>query len=311
MTKLVAIVGATGTQGGSVLKSLHADGGYKLRALTRDPSSDAARSLAVKYPGVEWVAADLNDLESLVSAFSGADVVFGVTNFLQPDILTKVAAGDFDAEFNQGKAIVDAAIEAGVGAVVWSSLDSASKLSGGKLTRVLHFDGKHRVEEYLLSKEDQISGFIIRVGFYMENFASFARISPEDGTTVEFTLPISPDAELPLVDAAEDTGPVVRHILANPAEYVGVPVMVSARYYKAQELADAFTKVTGRPSRLAGLGYASLGSEELAEMCELFDTFGCFGGRTDFIKANKKIGHSFTTPVEYWQRRGWRGPTQA
>ncbi|KAJ2773193.1 hypothetical protein IWQ56_001085 [Coemansia nantahalensis] len=310
MSKVVAIVGATGKQGTSVLKSLYAAGNYKLRALTRNPSGDTARSLAAQYPGVEWVAADLNDPPSLAKAFRGADVVFGVTNFFEPDIRDKVAAGDRDAEYRQGKAIVDAAIQAGVPAVVWSSLDSASELTGGRLTNVLHFDSKNRVEKYLLSRADQVEGFIVRVGFYMDNFANFSRLSPEDGTTVEFTLPINPETELPLVDTAEDVGPVVRHILAHPDEYRGVPTMVSGRYYTAQELADAFTEVTGRPARMAGLPYDSLDMPEFAEMCDMIDTVGCFGGRTDFIEANKRIDHKFTTPVEYWRRTNWNGPNE-
>ncbi|KAJ1718452.1 hypothetical protein LPJ61_006622, partial [Coemansia biformis] len=242
MTKLIAIVGATGTQGGSVLKTLYKSGDYKIRALARNPSSDTAHSLAVRYPGVEWVSADLNDTASLAKAFSGADVVFGITNFFQKDILAKVGSGDIDAEYNQGKAIVDAAIEAGVESLVWSSLDSAAKLSAGKLKNVLHLDGKHRVGEYLLSKSDQIQGFIIYLGFYMDNYINFSRVSPDDGKTVEFTLPINPETELPLVDTAEDTGPVVKYILAHPDEFRGVPVEVSGGYYKAKEMAEAFTK---------------------------------------------------------------------
>ncbi|KAJ1900537.1 hypothetical protein LPJ71_005800, partial [Coemansia sp. S17] len=118
MTKLVAIVGATGLQGSSVLKSLHATGKYKLRALSRNPDSNQAASLKAKYSGVEWVPANLDDTASLRKAFQGANTVFGVTQFFQKDIMERVEHGDVDAEFNQGKNIVDAAIAAGVDSIV-------------------------------------------------------------------------------------------------------------------------------------------------------------------------------------------------
>ncbi|KAJ1827013.1 hypothetical protein LPJ70_007597, partial [Coemansia sp. RSA 2708] len=114
MTKLVAIIGATGLQGGSVLKTLHASGKYKLRALTRNPDGAAAKSLARKYPGVEWVKADLDDPESLREVFSGVDTVFGMTQFFQKSITDKIESGETDAEFRQGINIVDSAIAAGV-----------------------------------------------------------------------------------------------------------------------------------------------------------------------------------------------------
>ncbi|KAJ2612291.1 hypothetical protein H4S08_002760 [Coemansia sp. RSA 1365] len=164
MSKLVAIVGATGLQGGSVLKTLYAAGGYKIRALSRNPESDFAKSLATKYPDVEWVQADLNDASSLCKAFTGVDVVFAVPDFYQKDTLEKVSAGDKDAEFTQGKNIVDAAIDAGVKSIIYSSLDSMKQLSGGKYPDILHFEGKHKVEEYILSKSDKIKGYFIYLG---------------------------------------------------------------------------------------------------------------------------------------------------
>jgi len=68
MTKpIVAIIGATGGQGGSVVSAFLADGNYTVRGITRNPSSEKA--LALKTKGVEVVSADLNSLDSLVEAF--------------------------------------------------------------------------------------------------------------------------------------------------------------------------------------------------------------------------------------------------
>ncbi|KAJ2795569.1 hypothetical protein H4R20_005837, partial [Coemansia guatemalensis] len=218
MTKLIAVIGATGLQGGSVLKVLHAAGGYKLRALSRNPDSDSAKGLAAKYPNVEWAQADLNDTSSLRKALTGVDAVFVVTDFFQKDTLEKVAAGDKDAEFAQGKNVVDAAIDAGVNSVIYSSLDSMKQLSDGKYAGILHFEGKHKVEEYISSKADKIKGYFIYLGYYMENYVRFSRISPEDSQTVEFTMPLKPTTKVPLVDTINDTGHVVKYILEHPEE---------------------------------------------------------------------------------------------
>ncbi|KAJ1834121.1 hypothetical protein LPJ63_002189 [Coemansia sp. RSA 2711] len=310
MTKLVAIIGATGLQGGSVLKTLHASGKYKLRALTRNPDGAAAKSLARKYPGVEWVKADLDDPESLREVFSGVDTVFGMTQFFQKSITDKIESGETDAEFRQGINIVDSAIAAGVKAVIYSSLDSMKQLSHGKYPGVLHFEGKHQVEEYLSSKADRIRGYFIYVGFYMENYTQFARVSPEDGKTVEFTFPLNPTTKLPLVDTANDVGPVVEYVLEHPEECLGTVAEVSDGYFEAQEMVKAFTEATGKPARYVQIPYDAVGSDELAQMFKGIDEFGLFGGRTDFIERNKEMRYKFVTPTEFWKHRNWEGPTQ-
>ncbi|KAJ2820655.1 hypothetical protein FBU31_005152 [Coemansia sp. 'formosensis'] len=309
MTKLVAIVGATGLQGGSVLKTLHATGKYKLRALSRNPDSKQVASLKAKYSGVEWAPANLDDIDSLRKAFKDVNTVFGVTQFFQKDILERVAKGDEDAEFNQGKNIIDAAIETGVESIVLSSIDSMKQLSHGKYPGVLHFEGKHKTEEYLSSLADKIKGYFVYLGFYMENYVDFSRISPEDNKTVEFTVPLKPTTKIPLVDTANDTGPVVAYILERPEECLGTVVEASGGYYEAQDMAKAFTEVTGKPSRYVQIPYDSINNDELSQMFKGQDEFGYYGGRTDFIERNKEINHTFTTPTSFWKNRGWTGPS--
>ncbi|KAJ1826183.1 hypothetical protein LPJ56_002310 [Coemansia sp. RSA 2599] len=309
MTKTVAIVGATGLQGGSVLKALYASGKYKIRALTRNPSGESAKRLLEKYPGIEVAAADLNDTASLHKAFKDVDVVFGVTQFFQKEVMDRVNAGDHDAEFNQGKNMVDAAISAGVKDMIYSSLDSMKESSGGKYPNVLHFEGKHRIQEYLASKAAEIRGYFVYVGFYMENYVDFARISPEDNETVEFAFPLTPDNKLPLVDTANDTGAVVAYVLDHPDECLETVVEISGGYYEAQDMVKAFTEVTGKPARYVQIPYEYLPSEELKEMFHGQQEFGLFNGRTEFLARNKEINHRFTTPTEFWKNRGWTGPS--
>ncbi|KAJ1878360.1 hypothetical protein LPJ57_003460 [Coemansia sp. RSA 486] len=311
MTKTVAIIGATGLQGGSVLKTLHASGKYNIVALTRNPSGQSAKVLLDKYPGIKLAAADLNDTESLRNAFKGADAVFGVTQFFQKDVMDKVHAGDTDAEYNQGKNMVDAAIAAGVKDMVYSSLDSIKRISNGKYPNVLHFEGKYRIQEYLLSKAAEIRGYIVQAGSYMENYVDAARISPEDSTTVEFSFPLSPETKLPLVDTANDTGAVVEYVLEHPDECQGTVFEISGGYYEVQDMVKAFTEVTGKPARYVQIPYEYIPSEELQQMFKGLEEFGPFDGKTEFIARNKKINYKFTTPTEFWKNRGWTGPTAA
>ncbi|KAJ2608319.1 hypothetical protein H4S08_004495 [Coemansia sp. RSA 1365] len=264
------------------------------------------------YPGVEWVQADMNDLLSLRKAFTGADIVFGMTNFFDQDILAKVAEGDIDAEFVQGKNIVDAAISEGVESLIYSGLDSMKQLSNGKYTSVVHFEGKYKVEKYLLSKTHCIKGYVIYLGSYMQNYTNpnFTRISVDDMQTIEFVFPYLPTTLLPLVDPASDTGPVVKYILDHPSECLGFPIEVSGGYYEAQEMATAYFKATGRPARYVQTSYKSAGSEDFVQMFKGISEFGLFGGRTAFIDRNKKMDYKFISPVQFWKSKKWAGPSQ-
>src|SRR5258707_10122218 len=126
--KLIAVIGATGHQGGAVVRALQAQGQFKVRALTRSPGKH--RELAD-----EVVEADLNRPESLEAAFAGAHGVFMVTNFAEPGT----------DELKQATAAVRLAKAAGVKHFVWSTLPNVEAISGGKL-HVPHFTGKARVD---------------------------------------------------------------------------------------------------------------------------------------------------------------------
>src|SRR5678815_208263 len=149
MAKIIAVVGATGVQGGGLARAILADpsGGFSVRAITRDPNKDAAKALAAK--GAEVVSANLDDVESLKKAFAGVHGVFGVTNFWEHFSAEKEKA--------QAKNIADAARAAGVKHVIWSTLEDTRQFMSpddkrmpmlqGKY-RVPHFDAKAEADEY-------------------------------------------------------------------------------------------------------------------------------------------------------------------
>ncbi|KAF5015254.1 hypothetical protein F66182_13481, partial [Fusarium sp. NRRL 66182] len=144
MSKLLTILGATGNQGGSVANYVVADPvlseEYSIRAVTRDTKKPASQALAAK--GIEVVQGDLDDTDSIKAAFKGAHTVFAVTTTIYDDQLRA-------REVRQGKALADAAVEAGVKYLIWSTLSSPTLESKGKYAKVESFDAKYEVEEYI------------------------------------------------------------------------------------------------------------------------------------------------------------------
>ena len=162
--KLIAVVGATGKQGGAVVRALQAGGQFKVRALTRNPEKH--RGL-----GDEVVEADLDRPETLEAAFEGAHGVFLVTNFWE--------AGT--GEPRQASAAVRAAKDAGVKHFVWSTLPDVEAISGGKF-HVPHFTGKARVDRIVEEAGFANHTFVIAPFFYQNLVGSVAPQKQADGS---------------------------------------------------------------------------------------------------------------------------------
>src|SRR5439155_6794177 len=172
--KLVAVIGATGQQGGGVMRALQAREGFKVRALTRDPGRH--RELAD-----EVVEADLNRPEILKAAFEEAHGVFLVTSFRE-------AGAD---ELNQATAAVRAAKDAGVKHFVWSTLPNVEAISGGKFD-VPHFTGKSKLDRIVKEAGFPHHTFVI-APFYFQNLAgAFGPQQLPDGS-FGWAIPLDPD----------------------------------------------------------------------------------------------------------------------
>src|SRR6202795_3638340 len=150
--KLIAVIGATGQQGGSVLRALQAQGQFKVRALTRNPGKH--RGLAD-----EVVEADLDRAQTLKAAFEGAHGVFLVTNFWEQGT----------DELKQATAAVRAAKNAGVKHFIWSTLPNVEAISGGKF-HVPHFTGKAKIDPIVKAAGFASHTFVI-APFYFQNLA--------------------------------------------------------------------------------------------------------------------------------------------
>lgn len=149
----ILVTGATGNQGGAVVRRLLADG-TPVRALTRDPSQPDARRLAEQ--GVEVVAGDFRDQASVVCAMSGARGVFSVQNMLD---------GGPEQESADGMAVADAAEAAGVSLFVYSSVGGADRRTG-----IPHFESKWRIERHIAALELPVT--ILRPVFFIDNLTT-------------------------------------------------------------------------------------------------------------------------------------------
>ncbi|KAJ7887499.1 NAD(P)-binding protein [Mycena olivaceomarginata] len=236
---LVAVVGATGTQGGSVINALvESDKPYRVRGFTRDAAKPAAQEL-VKL-GVEVVAVSLvvENKEEVYKAFVGADVAFLVTNFWEHI--------DVEKEISEGKLLIDAGKAGGVSRIVWSGLPSFNKLSSGKYANVYHFDGKAVITEY--GRQSGIQFVDVQAGFYGQNFQGNTPsmlAKQADGSFV-IALPVKPTTIIPFIDAVHDYGLFVRQVLEDPIFPDGSEIVAHGEKITYPDLAQQLSEATGK-----------------------------------------------------------------
>ena len=243
--KIIAVVGATGAQGGGLVRAILADPErrFAVRAITRDPDSEKARALAAA--GAEVVAGDADVPASLDAAFAGAYGAFLVTNFWEHM--------STEREIAQATALARATKTAGVEHVVWSTLEdtrTSVPLSDERMPtlrdkyNVPHFDAKGEADAVFVSEQVPVTW--LKVAFYWENFIYFGQgphTSP-DGSLV-LALPLG-GGKLPGI-AVGDVGKVVYGIFTTGTSMVGQTVGIAGETLSGPELADGFAKHLGRP----------------------------------------------------------------
>ncbi|KAJ6463675.1 NAD(P)-binding protein [Mycena vitilis] len=235
---LVAVVGATGTQGGSVVKALaESDKLYRVRGFTRDAAKPAAQKL--NKLGVEVVTVSLvvENKAEVYNAFAGANVAFLVTNFWEHL--------DKEREIIEGKLLVDAAKAGGASRIIWSGLPSISKLSAGKYVNVYHFDSKAIVTEY--GRQSGVPFVDLQAGFYGSNFlANPTMIAKQEDGSFAIAWPIKATSVIPFIDAEGDYGLFARELLERPVFPDGVEVVAYSEKVTADDMAKQFAKATGK-----------------------------------------------------------------
>lgn len=229
---LITITGILGKQGRSAAQTLIASGRYRVRGITRRASSPEAISLAQQ--GVELVnlPLDMGYHKEYTTAFRGSAGVF---------IMTPNIAPPATHEFELGKQLADAAVEAGVQHILFSSLENVDKISGGKLFAP-HFTDKARIEAYIRTLP-VTSSFIYMAFFYTNLMEFYTPVT--QGDTLIFPIYLPRHFRAPFVDPLTATGPAVLEIFSHPNQYAGQALPVIGDMISPQEMVDTFVRVTG------------------------------------------------------------------
>src|SRR5687767_11121546 len=289
--KIIAVVGATGAQGGGLVRAIlnDANSGFVARALTRKVDSDKAKELAKL--GAEVVAADLDDVESLKRAFAGAYGAFLLTNFWEHFSAEK--------ELAQAKNMAQAAKQANLQHVIWSTLEDTRKwipLSDNRMPtlmgkyKVPHFDAKGEADQ--LFRDAGVPTTFLLTSAYWDNFIHFGW-GPKRGAdgTLAITFPME-DKKLPAI-AVEDIGKVAYGIFKRGRELIGKTVAIAGEHLTGDELAAAFTAALGQEVRYNSVppevyrAFGFPGAEDLGNMFQFkrdFNDYFCAVRDVDFAR---------------------------
>jgi len=268
--KIIAVVGATGAQGGGLVDAILEDrsGEFAARALTRSVDSEKARALVAR--GAEVVAANVDDAASLKKAFAGAHGAFCVTFFWDHFSPEK--------EIAQARAMALAAREAGVKHVIWSTLEDTRRrvpLSDDRMPtlmgkyKVPHFDAKGEANQAFL--DSGVPTTLLHTSFYWENFIYFG-MGPKRGSDgkLAITMPMA-DKRLPGI-AAADIGRCAFGIFKRGAKYAGKSLGIAGEHLTGTQMAAALGRALGQevvynavtPEAFRAFGFP--GAEDLGNM---------------------------------------------
>ncbi|HUU34665.1 MAG TPA: NmrA/HSCARG family protein [Vicinamibacterales bacterium] len=293
--KIIAVVGATGAQGGGLVKAILADaqGGFAVRAITRDPKSAAGQALAAA--GAEVVAGDVDDLDSLKAAFAGAYGAYCVTffwNHFSPE-----------KENQSAQNLAQAAKASGVQHVIWSTLEDTRKwvpLGDNRMPtlmgkyKVPHLDAKGESDHYFT--DAGVPTTFLLTSFYWDNLIHFGMGPKKDAEGVlQFTLPMG-DAPLSGI-AAEDIGRCAYGIFKGGAAYIGKRVGIAGEHLTGAEMAASLARAIGQPvhynavTPAAYRGFGFPGAEDLGNMFQFYRDFS-----DDFMAARPVDGSRALNP---------------
>lgn len=298
--KIIAVVGATGAQGGGLVRAIldDQDGPFAARAITRNVDSEKAQELA--RMGAEVVAADVDDTESLKRALEGAYGAYFVTFFWEHF--------SPDKEKGHARAMAEAAKHAGLQHVVWSTLEDTRKwvpLGDDSMPtlmeayKVPHFDAKGESDGYFTELGVPVT--FLLTSFYWDNFIHFG-MGPQKGPDGKFAIALPmDDKRLPGI-AAEDIGRAAYGIFKRGPEMIGKTVGIAGEHLTGAEMAAALGKALGidvhynavTPEMYRGFGFP--GAEDLGNMFQFkrdFNEYFCGIRKVDEARALNPALQSF------------------
>jgi uncharacterized protein YbjT (DUF2867 family) len=307
---LITIVGALSKQGRSAAQTLLQSGRYRVRALTRRPDSPEAQSLARQGAELVNVPLELGRKQDLVNAFRGSHGAFLMTPVVLPQ-------ETYEAEI--GKQQADAAVEAGVQHIVFSSLEHVDRITGGTKFAP-HFTDKAAVEEYIRTLPVR-SSFILPAFFYTNLIEYYP--PRMEGDTLVFPIYLPEDFRAPFVDPLTAAGPAILEIFSNPEKYAGKSLPVIGDIISPREMVETFTRVTGKKAAYASaftregllhyfpqFGANELLVREILGMVEYAVEYGYFRNDRDLLWSRQMNPHALTWE-QFVRTTGWDGQKQS
>jgi len=307
---IVAIVGSLSKQGRSVAHSLLQSGRYHVRALTGHIDSPEALRLAKQGAELVPVALAIGNKKDFIKAFDGSYGAFLMTPGVVPPATY---------EFDIGRELADAAVEAGVQHVVFSALENVDKITGGSKFAP-HFTDKGRVEAYIRGLP--IKSSFIELAFFYTNLLEY--YTPRrDGDALVFPVYLPEHFRAPFVDPLTATGPAVLEIFDHPETYAGQTMPVIGDVISPAEMIDTFIRVTGQKAVYA----SAYESEELLRhfpdfaenrelvreiigMAEFAVQYGYFRKDRDLDWSRRINPNSFSWE-QFLRTTGWDGQRKA
>ncbi len=275
--KVIAVVGATGAQGGGLVRAILDDksGEFAARGITRDVSAPKAKELA--QLGAEVVAGDVDDVESLKRAFDGAYGAFCVTFFWHHMSAEK--------EVEEARHMAEAAKAAGLQHVIWSTLEDTRRwipLSDDRMPtlrgkyKVPHFDGKGEANKNFLDLGLPVT--LLYAAFYWENFIYFgAGPKPGPDGVLALTFPMG-DKKLPGI-AAEDIGKCALGVFKAGREFIEKEIGIAGEHLGIAEMAQKMSRALGRDVRYNDVppdvyrGFGFPGADDMGNMFQFHRDF--------------------------------------
>ncbi len=278
--KLILVSGVTGKQGGAVARALLKNG-YQVRGLTRNPASKRAAGMAEL--GVSLVKADFEDMASLDKAVEGVYGVFAVTNFWEHG---------YEAEVQQGKNIVDAAMRANVSHFVFSSVANSDQATG-----IPHFDSKYEIEQYIQSIN--IPFTIFRPVSFMENW----EYSKEQILAGKITSAFSLSTRMQQI-SVRDIGRFVELAFSKPDKWIGKTLDIAGDEYTMKQAVNLFSNITASPVEFVQVPwpeYEQSAGEEMTVMDRWIDTVG-YSANINLVRSELS---EMLTLEEYLHQSDW------
>jgi uncharacterized protein YbjT (DUF2867 family) len=282
--KVVLITGATGRQGGAVIRHMRPKG-WTLRALTRNPGSRVAQELASQ--GVEVARGDLEDPASLEGAVRGAYGVYSVQDFWSVGARREV---------QQGKNLADAAKKADIAHFVYSSVGGAERNSG-----ISHWESKWEVEQHI--NKLNLPATILRPAAFMENYyIDQVEIGILKGKLVD---PIRADKPYQTI-ATDDIGAFAALTFERPKEFIGARIEIAGSELTNLEAAEIFGGVLGKKVRFRRLPLLLVRLVLGKEFHQMFHWFNYAGFKADIEGLRQRYPEVHLRSLEEWLRdEGW------